>query len=174
MTQTFDRVKNSLIALLEDQDNKVIALTGKWGTGKTYLWKGVAAELFEKGETNKQPIYVSLFGVKSITDLKLRILQNAYSKNAKAVKNVLSAGGGIIKDFIKWYAGVSIDSAALGAALIWFQALAKDSLIVIDDIERKHKSLDIDEFLGMLDEYSETHNTRFLILLNTDKLLEKK
>jgi hypothetical protein len=174
MVDTYTRVKDSLVTLLQDQDNKVIALTGKWGTGKTYLWRNVAIEMFGKTEASKQPIYVSLFGIRTINDLKLRILQNAYSKNAKAVKGVLNAGGGILKDFIKWYAGVSIDNAALGVALIWFQALAKDNLIVIDDIERKHKSLDIDEFLGLLDEYSETHNTRFLILLNTDKLHDNR
>ena len=102
MANTYTRVKSSLIALLQDQDNKVIALTGRWGTGKTYLWRSVADEMFGKTETSKQPIYVSLFGVKTITDLKLRILQNAYSKNAQAVKGVLNAGGGILKDFIKW------------------------------------------------------------------------
>ncbi len=46
MTQTFKRVKDSLVALLQDQDNKVIALTGKWGTGKTYLWQSMATDQF--------------------------------------------------------------------------------------------------------------------------------
>ena len=174
MTQSYIRVKDSLATLLQDQDNKVIALTGRWGTGKTYLWKSVEADIFGENVANRQPIYVSMFGVKTINDLKLRILQNAYLKNAQAVKGVLNIGGGIFKDLFKWLAGTSMDGAALGAALIWFQTLAKDRLIVIDDVERKHKSLEIDEFLGMLDEYSETHNTRFLILLNTDKLLENK
>ena len=48
MTDTHTRVKNSLIALLQDQDNKVIALTGNWGTGKAYLWRSVANEMFGK------------------------------------------------------------------------------------------------------------------------------
>lgn len=175
MTQTFKRVKDSLIALLQDQDYKVIALTGKWGTGKTYLWQSVATESFCRKGASKQPIYVSLFGVKSINDLKLRVLQNAYLKDASSVKKVIGDGSGIFRDVfdaIKSFTGFSTDGAAIGIALIWFQKLTKDRLIVIDDIERKHKSLDIDEFLGMLDEYSESHGTRFLILLNTDKLLE--
>jgi hypothetical protein len=33
MTGTFARVEKTLIALLSDKDNKVIALTGDWGTG---------------------------------------------------------------------------------------------------------------------------------------------
>jgi hypothetical protein len=67
---------------------------------------------------------------------------------------------------IKSFTGVSSENIAL----ILLPPLIKKRLIVIDDIERKNKALDIDELLGMLDEYSEIHDTRFLILLNTDKL----
>jgi len=168
MTQTFKRVKESLVALLQDQDYKVIALTGKWGTGKTYLWRSVAKDQFGKKNVSEQPIYVSLFGVKTINDLKLRILQNTYLKDASTVQRLMKTGGGFLAAAINKFAGYSAENAAL----IWLPQLTKGRLIVIDDIERKHKSLDIDEFLGMLDEYSETHDTRFLILLNTDKLLE--
>lgn len=168
MTQTFTRVKNSLVALLQDQDNKVIALTGKWGTGKTYLWQNLATDQFGKKEASKQPIYVSLFGIRTINDLKLRILQNTYLEDASTVQKLMKTGGGILAETLKKFTGYSAENAAL----IWLPQLTKGRLIVIDDIERKNKSLDIDEFLGMLDEYSETHDTRFLILLNTDKLLE--
>ena len=168
MPQTFIRVKNSLIALLQDQDNKVIALTGRWGTGKTYLWQCIATEMFSKNEGSKQPIYVSLFGARTINDLKLRILQNTYLKDALTVQKLMKTSGGFLAGVLKRYTGYSAEDAAL----IWLPQLTKSRLIVIDDIERKHNSLDIDEFLGMLDEYSETHNSQFLILLNTDKLLE--
>lgn len=67
MSQTFSRVKESLVALLEDKDRKVIALTGKWGTGKTFLWESVKTEQFGKSKASEQPIYVSLFGVRTIT-----------------------------------------------------------------------------------------------------------
>ena len=82
MIETFSRVKSSLIALLRDTDHRVIALKGKWGTGKTYLWRAVVIEMFQDKKATEQPIYVSLFGAKTINDLKLRILQNAYLKDA--------------------------------------------------------------------------------------------
>lgn len=168
MSQTFARVKESLVELLQDNDQKVIALTGKWGTGKTFLWESVKTDQFGKKKASEQPIYVSLFGVRTINDLKLRILQNTYLKDASAVQKMMKTGGGIIADAINKFAGLSAEKAAM----IWLPQLTKGRLIVIDDIERKHKTLDIDEFLGLLDEYSETHDTRFLILLNSDKLLE--
>jgi len=36
-SMSLQATKNHLIQLLDDQDNKVIALSGKWGTGKSHL-----------------------------------------------------------------------------------------------------------------------------------------
>ena len=33
--------KVQLTKMLEDADNKVIALSGKWGTGKSHLWREI-------------------------------------------------------------------------------------------------------------------------------------
>ena len=167
MTNIFSQVKESLVALLKDADYKVITLKGKWGTGKTYLWHSVRKDLSEN-HSKMVPIYVSLFGAKSINELKLRILQNAYLKDTANVKKILGTIGSGIKGVLNKFTGVSAEDSLL----VWLPNITDDRLIVIDDIERKHKSLDIDELLGFLDEYSETHNTRFLLLLNTDKLLD--
>ena len=35
---SLEKTKEHLLKLLGDADNKVIALSGKWGTGKTHLW----------------------------------------------------------------------------------------------------------------------------------------
>jgi hypothetical protein len=80
----------------------------------------------------------------------------------------MKTGGGVVRELLKKYTGYSAEEAAL----LWLPNLVAGRLIVIDDVERKHRSLDIDEFLGLIDEYSENHKTRFLILLNTDKLAD--
>jgi len=41
--------------LLFDRENRVIALTGKWGTGKTYLWETVNKGRFHK--LSATPLY---------------------------------------------------------------------------------------------------------------------
>jgi hypothetical protein len=166
VTETFSRVERNLIELLGEADNRVIALTGKWGTGKTYLWGVVEKKLTGIGPDSKQPIYVSLFGAKTINELKLRILQNAYLKDRPAVQKLIKVGSRFGNQLLKRFTGYSAEDAAL----LWLPTVVFGKLVVIDDIERKHKSLDIDELLGLLDEYSQTHDTRFLILLNTDKL----
>ena len=56
--------KDHLVQLLEDKDNKVIALSGKWGTGKSHLWRDVKDA--SSDEKVKGAVYVSLFGLSSI------------------------------------------------------------------------------------------------------------
>ena len=126
MTHTFKRVKDSLVALLQDRDYKVIALTGKWGTGKTYLWQSVADDQFGKKKASEQPIYVSLFGARTINELKLRILQNTYLKDASIVKKLIKTSGGILAGAINRFVGFSAENAAL----IWLPQLTKGRLIV--------------------------------------------
>src|SRR5688572_29422091 len=62
-------------ALLADQDCSTIALSGRWGTGKSFLWKQVQANATD--ERVQGALYASLFGLASIEDLKLRLLQSA-------------------------------------------------------------------------------------------------
>lgn len=168
MTTSVEQVKLVLCALLDAPDVKVFALRGKWGTGKTHLWNSVSkAREFAGKPTNS--VYVSLFGIKSINELKLRIVQNTYFKDASkaAAANV---AGSLLASITKKVTGFSLEDSAQ----LMLPNLVSEKLIVIDDIERKHKSLDISELLGLIDEYSLAYKARFLLLLNTNELAEKE
>ena len=56
--------KEQLVELLADDDTRVIALSGKWGTGKSYMWEEVRAA--SEKEKVKTALYASLFGLSSI------------------------------------------------------------------------------------------------------------
>lgn len=58
-------------------------------------------------------------------------------------------------------------------ALVALPTLLKGKLLVIDDIERKHDKLHIDEILGFIDECVQVHKCRVLLVLNDDKLKDK-
>src|SRR3546814_13528218 len=73
--RSLDRTKKQLIELLGNADSKVIALSGRWGTGKTHLWSEVKAES-EKSEI-KKALYVSLFGLSSIDQVKRKLMEGA-------------------------------------------------------------------------------------------------
>ncbi len=64
--------KKQLIELLENADNKVIALSGRWGTGKTHLWNEVKTEF--KDVKVQKALYVSLFGLSSIDQIKRKLI----------------------------------------------------------------------------------------------------
>jgi len=163
MTNTYARVNASLIALLGDKNHKVIALRGKWGTGKTELWKSLKKEA---SITPKKPIYVSLFGVRTINELKLRVLQSVSTTDSDAIKKLVKTGAGVAAGLLKRFAGYSAEDAAV----LWVSSLVRDRLIVVDDVERKHSSLDTDEVMGFLSEFSESYGAQFLVLLNLEKL----
>lgn len=72
---TLKSTKDHLVQLLADQDNKVIALSGKWGTGKSHLWQEVKS--VSADEAVKGALYISLFGLSGMNQIKLKVVQSA-------------------------------------------------------------------------------------------------
>jgi len=165
--------KEQMIQSLSESDNKVIALSGKWGTGKTHLWTEVQAEVRDDKERNA--LYVSLFGLSSVDQLKRKLIE-------ASVPGVESHGG--VFDGLKNLFNSGVEAAskhykALAAInnlnlLLMAPAVLRNKLIVIDDIERKYETLGINEVLGFIDEYSKQHGSRFILVLNDDQLSTKE
>lgn len=165
---SLDRTKKQLIELLANADNKVIALSGRWGTGKTHLWSEVKAE--SKNEI-KKALYVSLFGLSSIDQVKRKLMEGALPDAAvgggklEVVKNLFKSGVQAATTHYKALAAINHLNLLLMAPLA-----LRERVIVIDDIERKHAKLGIDEILGFIDEYSKEFKARFILVLNDDQL----
>lgn len=166
---SLSKTKERLVRLLRQDANSVIALSGKWGTGKTHLWNEVKDA--SDDEKVKKSLYVSLFGLSSVDQVKRKLIESA-------IPGVESHGG--VFDGIK-----SLFNAGVTAASNHYKAMAalKDlnvllmapvvlggKLIVIDDIERKHATLGIDEVLGFIDDYSKQFRVKFVLVLNDDQL----
>lgn len=169
---TLKTTKDHLVQLLADHDNKVIALSGKWGTGKSYLWREVKAASTD--DPVKGALYVSLFGLSDMNQIKLKVVQNALpnaEKNSAAWEKVRVGMEGAKKVLTSLHKGFSaLDELALLAV----PSLLKDKVIVLDDIERKHDKLSIDEVLGFIDEFTQQHGARFILILNSDRLDNRK
>jgi hypothetical protein len=165
-------IKSNFEQLINDKNNSVIALSGKWGTGKSHLWNRFKEESTEKSIKNS--LYVSLFGVKDIAQLKVKIIQSAAgdSNTSNIVKELGKTAWMEAKKYLKTiHKGFdALDDIALLAVPL----MLRNRFIVIDDIERKHKNLDIEEILGFIDEFTQNYNTRFLLILNIDQLSTDK
>ncbi|GAB5101387.1 P-loop NTPase fold protein [Caballeronia sp. HLA56] len=163
--------KQHLIHALGDRENKVIALSGKWGTGKSHLWREAKAERTDEEAT--RAVYLSLFGVLDMNQLKLKAVQSTLARAheggaaAEAVRGAIKGARKVLQGFHKGFA--ALDDVALLAV----PRLLRGRLIVLDDIERKHKNLGVDEVLGFIDEFVQQHDARFLLILNDDQLHER-
>ena len=158
--------KDHLIKLLGDKENKVIALSGKWGTGKSHLWDEVKAASMDEGVKNT--LSVSLFGIKNIDEIKMKLCSQAYKVNPKFYEPIKKALGSALDFAGNFFQGVSTVKAwpILAAPLV-----LKNKRIVLDDIERKHANLSVDEVLGFIDEYvKEEQGARFVLILNSGQL----
>ncbi len=168
---TLQSTKDHLIQLLDEKQNNVIALSGKWGTGKSFLWQQVKNESADSNVKNS--LYVSLFGVADINAFKLKIVQSAiptlgsHSGLAEKVKIGVEGARNFLQSIHKGF------SALDQLALLAVPTILKDRVIVIDDIERKHEKLNADEILGFIDEFTQLHGARIILILNSDQLSDK-
>ena len=160
--------KEQLSQLLADEDNKVIALSGKWGAGKSYMWNEVKAGA--KDEKIKGALYASLFGLSNIEQIKMKLIQSAVPAMEAnpglwdGAKQLLSSGVKVLEGFHEGFGALS------DFGLLFAPAMLRQKVIVLDDIERKHNNLNIDEVLGFIDDFTQQHGSRFVLILNSDQL----
>ena len=164
---TIKQSKTQLISLINNADIKVFALVGAWGTGKTHLWNEIRKE--SQDPTVEGARYVSLFGLKDINQLKLKVVQSALpvgGDSSSLTEGLMKTWKLSVDALKKVHEGFSaLDELALVAVPV----ALRNRFVVIDDIERKHASLSVDEVLGFVDEYSQNFGTRFLLILNSDQ-----
>lgn len=171
-------VRLALESFATATENRAIVLKGPWGTGKTYLWKTVVRQKKEKFHLPKY-CYVSLFGINSLAELKREIFENSVAKvaadtpitleglannldtlKAKATtagKKLSSQIGELSSSFMRGL-GPTIDSVQF--------ALVSNTLICIDDFERKGSSLSDKDVLGLISLLVETRDCRVVMVLN--------
>jgi hypothetical protein len=168
---TIAMCKDALSKLLQDKSLRVIALSGEWGTGKTYLWNDLKKHSTDP--LTQQAIKVSLFGVRSIADLKMRFIEEylrmsgGAAKAVKAAKDYFPAVQAVAKIFTNRFA--ALDEALLVLAPTVFS----NRLLVLDDIERRQRDLNIDEVLGFIDDCAWSRGCKVMLILNSDQLKER-
>ena len=169
---TMVQTKESLVGLLGDSQVKVLALSGNWGTGKTEMLRQIREAT--QDERIKNALTVSLFGVSSLSEMKLKLAQCALpllQKKGPKADAVRTAIGGLKTGLQGLF---QINSAIDELALLAVPTMVRGKFIVLDDIERKHEGLSIDEILGFIDDFTQNYGCRIMLILNTDQLAEKQ
>lgn len=181
MTQTVTTEKELLDAL-EYPDNKVVALVGDWGIGKTHLWDELRRrESVRLVKVKPNYAYVSLFGMKDAAEIRSAIFaqfvsidaqdasKGSYFKN-RLVPYVDSLRVKVAKLEGLWKMGAEGFGSLLEIVKIYG---VRDTLICLDDFERVASTLEASQLLGIVNDLIDQRECKLLLILNDNKLSEK-
>lgn len=176
------KVKSALVDFVKGDKDRAIVLKGDWGTGKTHLWKQVVLESRDSFHKRNYS-YVSLFGLNSLKDLKKSIYENKVYRERAHIASDESSFEENLKDISGRFAGwmrkgssLFNDVSAMGVKGIGpivenLQFIrVTDTLICLDDFERKGSGLHDREVLGLISLLVESKNCRVVMLLNDGTL----
>ncbi|WP_144983064.1 P-loop NTPase fold protein [Halomonas sp. C22] len=173
---SIENVRTCLIRFLESDEASVIAIRGGWGVGKTHFWNELISEVVNTNlhESVKSYSYISLFGIDSLEGFKYAIFENtvprsmigkpitleSFSENVGKVSQIL--GKRALKTIFstKPLNGFSraVDSASFLSV--------RNTLICVDDMERKGEKLSSRDSLGLISYLKEHRCCKVVLLLN--------
>ena len=176
-----DNISQYLFTYLNNPDPRyAVMLKGKWGCGKSFFiqnWIELYKERINDGDAVLEPIYVSLYGLSStsqITSAIDRVLHPfLYSKGVEITKKILKIAGKIaFKASLDWNddgkEDVSMDATLDSLSLLASRddnAHLGPKLIVFDDLERC--LIDIKLLLGYINNFVE-HGACHIIIVGDE------
>jgi len=145
-TQNLESEVNRFLASTAPE---VLAISGEWGIGKTFLWRTILGQAVERNALGlKRHSYVSLFGIDSLEALKLQIFENTkfiVGSTSTGIwdeaKKKFNAGGKAAAGMATVIAELAGLGSALSKAGPLFFATVKEQIICIDDLERRSAGL---------------------------------
>ena len=153
-----------------------ILLNGTWGSGKTYFIKNYIKKIDTKYLKNKKdkesiykkPIYVSLYGLNDVSELKHKIaLSLIKNENIKKVMPLLDLGVEIGSDVLSKTTPIQSSNKKSTKVINTFHKV--DNLIIFfDDLERCN--ININTVLGYINELLEHNNNKVIIIADEDKI----
>ena len=178
-------IENGLRGFISSREAGALVLQGKWGLGKTYFWRQRIIKPFLANDKIPKDLkrysYVSMFGVESLSDLKVAIFQAANEFDSE----LLASGWRFVNPKWLWWKGKQILPFALDNAALPYvrEGLAKtynaltfysvrNRLICLDDLERRGSGLSLLDVLGLVSQLAEQRGCRVVVILNTGALNE--
>lgn len=173
-------ISEYLFKYAEHPDPKyAVMLKGKWGCGKSFFvdnWVKQFTEMYKNGEQTLQPIYVSLYGLKSVEQITRVIDQQLhpylYSKGAEFTKKLFKVAGKIaFKTTIDWNKDgnedMSFDATLDSLSLLTSKddTIGGTKIIVFDDLERC--LIDMKLLLGYINTFVE-HGACHVIIVGDE------
>ena len=171
-----EQVVREIKHFLKHDTWKIILLSGPWGAGKTFL-------INKHFSSNDGCIYISLYGAKSLDELRSRIAAawvietanttNKFSRIKKFWMYCISKFPGVVStEDIVHLTAKGLNQRYEQAAVVTFSVLlssGKIDTIILDDLERNN-DIDFSELFGFADFLTEKTNVRVIFVGNLDKV----
>lgn len=158
--------------LTKDKTHSAIMLTGSWGTGKSYYIQNVLVPFLKEGH-GKECVTVSLYGLKSISEVSKNIYLELRAKALSAKGEAATAGKLIAKTIAKGVVGrlgidLSVDSSTMQE--LYESVDSSNKLVILEDVERSQ--IGILELLGYVNSLVEQDGVKVLLVANEDEILK--
>lgn len=168
-------IKEQIADFLTTNDSEVMAIQGDWGIGKTYTWNKVLNECKDRILYSRYS-YVSLFGLNSLDGLKYSIFENAIQRGSigtePSLETVRDNAIGISEIIGRKTARLAREIPIVKNFTSTIDAVSfmtiKKMIVVIDDLERRGKGLDVKDVLGLVSLLKEHKECKVVMLLNNN------
>lgn len=174
--------------IMDDRYHQAVLLNGSWGSGKTWFINKQFTPVFEKTHEADDWcfIYLSLYGLKTMPQLKEKMEENVTQKIFERYVNrcgATSEGAAKFYEKVQTASGLLSSVAVLAAKTVlpirdlpevkWsdFQKVLpkpKHVIYVMDDLERV--GMEVEEVLGYINEMTEHENAKVIILANEEEI----
>ena len=173
-------VQPEIERFLADTQASVLVIAGKWGVGKTYAWNSYLKIAAGKNQFSADRYsYVSLFGLGNLDELKAAIFQNTIRKSDIGKSADLETLDEMVRSAPNLWRKAGVVGRLFPGAdkyLSTFEKVGffwlKNQVVCIDDLERRSKSLDVRDVLGLISHLKEQRGCKIVLLLNDEKIHE--
>ncbi len=176
-------IEREIRRFLSSEEPEVICISGRWGVGKTYAWNQYVKDAKNRDVIGlKRYSYVSLFGLNSLDEFKYAIFENTVQSSEIGVEpslktlqtNTLAAAEGLGRKFV-WFVQQLpwVKTHVGGLGPVWFLSV-KNTIVCVDDIERRGKSLSVRDVMGLVLNLKEHKECKVLLILNDEAFEEDK
>ncbi len=147
----------------DNSDQYAIMLNGKYGIGKTYYYEQTIKKIIKS--KRKEPIYISVYGVKSQDDLHRKFIEEIHPIIKGSFFHLFSSILNALSSFFGGNINLSKTEVTKSLSIDW-----NNYVICIDDLERIAQTDCITEFFGYLNDLLVNHKVKILFIANEEQL----
>lgn len=167
---SIDIVRKQIIEFLKSDEPGVLSIVGMWGVGKTTEWNKVTRE-FKSEIALKSYSYVSLFGLKSLAEIKEAVFLNSINTSKIGDKPDLKGYAKRMSSLAKDASIPVIERTIMGVGNligVMSQLSLTETVICFDDIERRSDSVEMKDFMGLVTFLRDQKKCKVVLLFNDD------